>query len=160
MPLNWLYCGQIREKRRRDKDAEMKEGRENKMIVFGSGFFFQTTSCSAPHEYLQGSPNIHRGLPYSLIPQTAPVSSPATHHTCVNKRKLVQSFFGGLQLPMSPKSEQTTLFLTFLRSSKWLDLTSPTQCVFISSWCLSFSPPISGKTVLFLMFQPHPPLLS
>lgn len=129
----------------------MKEGRENQMIMFSCGFSSQTLLPSQPHVNTCG------GLPYSLIPQTAAVSSPGTHHrTCVNKRKLVQTFFRGLQLPVSPKFEQTTLFLTFLRSSKWLDLTFPTQYVFISSWCLSFPPPISGKTVPFLMCQPPP----
>lgn len=99
MPLNRLCCGQVREKRRHDKDAEMKEGRENKMIIFGCGFFSQTLPPAQPHV------NVCRGLPYSLIPQTPPVSSLAAYHyTCV-KRKLVQTFFGGLQLPVSPKFE-------------------------------------------------------
>lgn len=120
------------------------------MIMFSCGF----SSQILPHVSTWGEGG---GFPYSFIPQTAPVSSPATHLcTCVNKRKLVQTFFRGLQFPVSPKFEQTTLFLTFRRSSKWLDLTSPTQQVFISSWRLSFSPPSSGKTVPFLMFQPQP----
>ena len=72
---------------RHEKNEEMKEREENKLIIFRQWLFFLDIATSAPLEgLLVGRVGECCGLLSLLIPQISSVPSPAPpHHMCINK---------------------------------------------------------------------------